>query len=483
MTYMTTKNYKMALSSLEKIKNKTPEMKKAYQKIAYYRALELINNLNYQEAIALLNSSTAYGVFDNKLKSLSVFWKAEVYYRLGNYSEAIAGYLTFIEETGAYQSNEYSLALYGIGYSCFQQQKYEEASDWFRKFVTQMNQARVKTVGDALNRTGDCFFIRKDYYAAIDFYDRSIANGSTDVDYALFQKGLSLGVLNREEQKIGVLNQLIGTYPASNFLDDALYEIGESYVDIKQHERAIQSYKKIIDTYPNSSYVPRASVNLGLIYYNTGQSQESMNIYKRVIQDYPGTDEARGALNGLKNVYVDQNNVDGYFEYARNLGSFAQVGTYEQDSLSYISAENQYMSGDCERSSQSFKKYIENHPEGSFILNAHFYKGDCNYQQKKYDEALASFDYIVSKPRNVFTEQALLGAARITYMQKNYLKALNYYKNLADLTETRGNLLEARVGVMRCSYFLEDHAGSIDAVGAVLEIDKLPESIEREERL
>ncbi len=482
MAYMTTKNYKMALSSLEKIKDKTPEIKKAYQKIAYYRALELINNLNYQDAVILLDRSTTYGVFDSKLKSLALFWKAEAFYRLGNYSDAIAGYLSFIEEPGVYQLNEYSLSLYGIGYSCFQQQKYQEASDWFRKFVTQMNQAKVKTVGDALNRAGDCFFIRKDYYAAIDFYDRSITNGSTDVDYALFQKGLSLGVLNKEEQKIEVLNQLINAFPASNFLDDALYEMGESYFAINQPEKAVQSYRRIIETYPNSSYVSRALVSLGLIYYNTARSQEAMNVYKRVIQDYPGTDEASGALSGLKNVYVDQNNVDGYFEYARKLGSFARVSEREQDSLSYISAENQYMSGDCEKSSRNFQKYIENHPEGSFILNAHFYKGDCNYQLKQYDEALTSFDYVISKPKNVFTEQSLLGAARIAFQQKNYMKALNYYKRLAGLTETRGNLLEARVGQMRCSYFLEDYSGSIDASRAVLETEKLPEAIEREAR-
>jgi TolA-binding protein len=482
MAYMTTKNYRMALSSLEKIRNKTPEIKKAYQKIAYYRALELIKNLKYLDAIALLDNSTSYGIFDNKLKSLSVFWKAEAYYRLGDYSNAIAAHQAFIEEPGIYRLNEYSLSLYGIGYSCFQQQKYQEASDWFRKFITQMNQAKVKTVGDALNRTGDCFFIRKDYYAAIDFYERSISNGSTDVDYAMFQKGLALGVLNREEQKIEILEKLINTYPASNYIDDALYEIGESYVAISQHEKAVQSYRRIIDTWPNSSYVPRALVNLGVIYYNTSRPQEAMNVYKRVIQDYPGSEEARGALNGIKNVFVDQNNVDAYFDYARSLGSFAQVSTHEQDSLSYISAENQYMAGDCENSARNFKKYIENHPDGSFILNAHFYKGDCNYQQEDYDEALVSFNYIIGKPKNIFTEQALLGAARITYMQENWVKALHYFKSLAELTETRGNLLEGRVGMMRCSYFLEDYSGCVNAAKAVLETDKLPEATEREAR-
>ena len=480
MAYMTTKNYRMALSSLEKIKEKTPEIKKAYQKIAFYRGLELISNLKFREAINLLDKSTDYGVYDNSLKLLAVYWKAEAYYRLGDYQSAIENYRSFIEQAGTFNLDEYGLAHYGIGYSLFQQQKYGEASEWFRRFVNLMNNISSKTVGDALNRTGDCFFIRKDYYAAIDFYDRSIANGSTDVDYAIFQKGLALGVLNKEEQKIETLQKLVRDYPSSNYFDDALYETGESYVAINQTENAIQSYKKIINNYPNSSYVPKALVNLGLIWYNSGNSKEAMNVYKQVIRDYPGSDEARGALSGLKNVYVDQNNVDGYFEYAKGLGSFGRVSEREQDSLSYISAENLYMSGDCEKSSESFKRYIENHPEGSFILNASFYKGDCNYQLKNYDEALKSFDFVISKPKNVFTEQALLGAARITYFQKNYEGALEYYRKLAALTETRGNLLEAREGIMRCSYLLEDYSATIDAAKSVLETDKLPEDVGRE---
>ena len=480
MAYMTTKNYRMALNSLEKISDKTPEIRKAWQKIAYNRALELFNNLKFRESIAMFDESLKYGSYDNTLKILTGYWKAEAYYRLSDYPQAIANYQSFINQAGAYRLNEYALAQYGLGYACFQQKQYNEASSWFRKYVATMNNTVERTVGDALNRTGDCFFVQKDYYSAIDFYDKSITNGSSDVDYALFQKGISQGVLDKEDQKIEAMKKLIGSYPSSNYVDDALYELGESYVSLNNPDEALIQYKKIIDNYPQSSYVPKALVNLGLIHYNANRLQDAMAAYKKVIQDYPGTSEARGALSGLKNVFVDMNNVDGYFSYVKSLGSFAQVSDREQDSLSYISAENTYMSGDCEKSSQSFKRYIENHPNGSFILNAHFYKGDCNYQQKQYDEALVSFEYIIGKPRNVFTEQALLGASRITYSQQKYAQALDYYKQLETVTETKGNLLESRIGQMRCLYLLEDYDKAIDAARKVLASEKVPDAVTRE---
>ena len=47
-SYITSKNYKEALTLLEK--NKSPENKLAYQKVTFYRGLELYTDGNYQEA-------------------------------------------------------------------------------------------------------------------------------------------------------------------------------------------------------------------------------------------------------------------------------------------------------------------------------------------------------------------------------------------------------------------------------------------------
>ena len=54
MAYLNAKNYSMALTSIDKIRDKNNEIKKAYQKIAYYRGLELFSNSNFAEAIDLL---------------------------------------------------------------------------------------------------------------------------------------------------------------------------------------------------------------------------------------------------------------------------------------------------------------------------------------------------------------------------------------------------------------------------------------------
>src|SRR5690606_16241257 len=59
--YMVTKNYKDAVTSIEKIKVKTPAILKAYQRVTFYRGLELFNNLAYNQSISFFDLSLENG--------------------------------------------------------------------------------------------------------------------------------------------------------------------------------------------------------------------------------------------------------------------------------------------------------------------------------------------------------------------------------------------------------------------------------------
>lgn len=58
--YMGTRNYKSALESLEKIKVLTEELKTAYQKISYLRAVELFTNGLFADAVLMFEKSRKY---------------------------------------------------------------------------------------------------------------------------------------------------------------------------------------------------------------------------------------------------------------------------------------------------------------------------------------------------------------------------------------------------------------------------------------
>ena len=93
--------------------------------------------------------------------------------------------------------------------------------------------------------------------------------GKADVDYAMFQKGFTLGLLDRTQEKVDVLNKLVTEQPKSAFADDALFEIGRSYVVLNQPKKAQRFYERVVNEHSNSSYNNSALNQLGLIYYNS----------------------------------------------------------------------------------------------------------------------------------------------------------------------------------------------------------------------
>ena len=91
-TFMQIKNYKAALASLDKIRNKDSKLEEAYQKVAFFRGLELFKNLELEAATDMFDKSLKYGSYNTGLRARAVYWRSEALYRLGRYEDAKAGY-------------------------------------------------------------------------------------------------------------------------------------------------------------------------------------------------------------------------------------------------------------------------------------------------------------------------------------------------------------------------------------------------------
>ena len=91
-SYITSKNYKEALKLLEG--RKSFENKVAYQKVAFYRGIELYNESKYLEAESYFDKSLKEPR-DEKYTARATFWKAETDYNLANYDDALVGFKQF----------------------------------------------------------------------------------------------------------------------------------------------------------------------------------------------------------------------------------------------------------------------------------------------------------------------------------------------------------------------------------------------------
>ena len=478
--YLTTRNYKDALASIEAIPINTPSLRSAYQRIAYFRGIELFNNGDFEGAIEHFEKSLKYQE-NRTLRAQALFWKGEAYYRLEDYTKSIDVHNRFLLTQGAFNIPEYNLANYTIGYSHFKRKEYPQAITAFRKFITDRNISRDLR-NDTYLRIADSYFITKNYGASLDFYDRAIALQVRDVDYAIFQKALVQGVMGNFNSKIQTLQSLLQQYPNTSFAVDARYELANTYVIQDNSSRALQYYNEIINRFPNSSYVKSAMLKSGLIHFNLNQDEQALQVFRRVIEKYPGSPESQEALTSMRNIYVAMDRVDEFVNFSQGLG-FADVTMAQQDSLTYIAAENRYMQGDCENAVRSFGNYIERFPRGIFALNAHFYKAECEFRMNDRQRALVGYEYVLERPKSKFSENAALRAAQINFAMGNYDAALKHFETLEEIAEFRSNRLDAQIGQMRSLSRLERTEQTVQVARKVLEAEKLSSEITQEANL
>ena len=471
--YMSTRNYKDALAWLDKITKRDHEMNTAYQKISYYRGLEYFNNLEYDKAIDMFNAAIKNDFYDKNITALSYFWRGDAKYRLDKFEEAIDDYKVFVTSTGAIGKEEYPLAHYNLGYAYFKLKKYDDAAIWFRTYVELKNIAKTKTYADACNRAGDCCFMQKKYDQAIKFYDLAYSANNLDYDYALFQKSFCLGIQKKYDQKIDGMLKLLNDYPQSSLIDDATFEIAETYCIKEQHEKAIPYYETIVRKHPSSSYGKRSLLQLGLIYYNLNQTDKSLSVYQKIVADYKGTNEAKNAMNGIKNIYIGKGDVNGYLDYAKAVNGENSVSEFAQDSLIYLSGEDAYMKENCARSIQLFGDYNRKFKDGIFILNALYYLADCYIKGNKNDSAAICYQNIINRPRNKYTETALFNLSGIQFDAGQFDKALQSYLMLDSIAEYKSNQLVARKGALLCYSKLGDSTGVLTSVDKLLKTDKV----------
>ena len=471
-SYITSKNYKEALKLLNGAKSF--ENKVAYQKVAFYRGLELYNEGNYQEAKVL---------FENSLKepreelftARANYWVAESDYVLNNYKEAIIGYKQYTQSTAASTTPEYKELNYNLAYAYFSDKDYTNAATYFEQFVGQTG-TDPSRLNDAYLRLGDSEFISSKYWPALEAYNKVIERNGADSDYATFQKSMSYGFIQRDADKIEGLSSFTTKFPKSSYRDDALYELGNVYVAQNNTDKAIQVYDQLVRDVPRSSYVSRTLLKKALIYDNSGQSDESLTILRKVAADFPGTPEALQAVTSAKLIYIDLGRVDEYAQWVSTL-DFIDVEDGELDDAAYAQAEQQYLDNKTTQAERLLSDYLESYPSGQHTLQAHFYLGQLAFAKADYPTTIPHYEYVIARERSEFTEQALARLSQVHLTQKSYEAAIPVLTRLESEADFPQNIIFAQSNLMKSHYEQDDYGQAISYAEKVLSNTKIDNAV------
>jgi TolA-binding protein len=458
--YLNSKNYEAALQSLEKIRNRNNELQTIYQQLSFSRGIELFNRGDFKQAIVFFEK-TAGEKADATLRAKATFWIGESWYREKNFAKAQGSYRDFLSMREAPKLDIFSLASYNLGYTYFSQKQYQAALPSFRQFVNQPYAKQPKLQYDAWLRIGDIYFISKQYTEAANAYDQVVKARQPESDYALFQKAQCYGASGNFNQKIAMLDALVKSYPTSSYYDKALFEMGSTNLVMNDSRSAIANFDKLVKERPRSPHAKEALIKIGLMYFNNDQNDKAIASLKKVVSDYPGTVESREALNTLKSIYMEMNQLQDFFAYAEKSG-LGQISGNEQDSLAFAMAENFYQEGRTDNAATALKTYLSKYPAGAYLLQANYYSAKIALKEKKLEEALTGFTYIIEFPDNQYTDEALIESARILYDKEDYAKSHEYYSRLHKLAEDPLRQIEALEGKMKSSYFLKRYDDAIN---------------------
>ncbi|MGJ5642319.1 tetratricopeptide repeat protein [Formosa sp. S-31] len=461
-SYITSKNYKEALSLLQGKKDFAS--KEAYQKVAFYRGLELIEDENYTEAKTFFEYALQEPIND-EYTSRAYFWKGECNYNLNNYAEALLDFKAAKQYSG-FETEEQKVVDYNLGYAYFKQKEYSQATEHFNAFTQSFSGDPVK-LNDAYLRLGDGYFVSSNYDKAITAYNEAIKLNQFESDYAAFQKAISYGYLGQDKTKVAELEAFVNTYQKSKLRDDALYELGNSYTKSNQSDKAVAMYNQLSSEYRMSSLTPKAMLREGLIFYNGNQNTKALEKFKTIASNYPGTPEAVQAVSTARLIYVDLGQVDEYAAWVNTL-DFVSVTDADLDNSTYEAAEKKYLDNNTDEAIKQFNGYLNEFPNGLHANQSHFYLAQLYYQKGLKVNAAPHYKAVVDAPRSEFSEEALMRLSQSYLEGKNWIDAVPVLERLENEATFPQNVVFAQSNLMKANYQLSKYKSAVAYAEKVL---------------
>jgi tetratricopeptide (TPR) repeat protein len=465
--FTNTRDYEKAITTLEAMPTKSPKMMETYQKVSYYRGVQLYQAGDVDKAANYFRKALE-NPYDARTKALCYYWLGEIAHNNHDYNNSIANLNQFftLSKTLSRMPDEANVhtANYLQGYNYLKQKNFTTALTFFQETVAGLKQNKAyisntavtqNILGDAILRAGDCLFKKNKYDDASKFYNEAVNNKYTGYVYALYQKAIIEGLRGQKTDKLIALEKIVQDFPRSEYADDALFELGDTYVDINKNDQAMQALKRLVSEYKQSPLINKTYLKLGLIAYNQGSTDEAIGFYKKVFENNPDNQEKKSALAALQEIYVkDLGKPDEFIEIAEKVpGGKVDVSTATRDSITFQSAETQFENGNYDRATQGYTQYIAKFPNGSSALRAYFNRAESYFQLKNYTAAMKDYETVVTRGQSKYTAKSLEKAAFLAEKEvKDYQKAFGFFSQLEKAATTDAQRLDAQLGMMRSAY-------------------------------
>ncbi len=463
--YTSTNNYEKAIQSLDRVQVKDVKLKRAYQLVSYNYGVELYQKGEYDAAIKNFNNVDKYPV-NAETSAKAKFWMADAYFQLKNYASAISGYRAFLAMPGIPNNNWKADGYYNLGYAYLMKGDTLSATETFRSYAG-TNPMNLSKLADAYMRIADAYYVNRDNVQAIQYYTKAGDLNVANQGQALYYRGMTHGYTGANQNKIKDLLNVVNNYGQSKYVQRALYEVGFTYRLVSDYPNALRYFKQLIEDYPSPSYEAAVRVEIADIYYKQNNYKAAEQEYLLILDKFSQDTICSSVGMGLQNVYSATKQVAKLEQYAAKYPCL-NINTLTLENMVYSPAESAYNSKKYAEAIPLFQEYITKYPKGFHLRKALFYSADSYVQTKNEPKAMEFYALILNEPDNNFTEVAAIRSARYYYNTNNYSKAIPFYERVDQVSADPEVIYNARLGLMRSSYQVNDFAAAANYAKLVL---------------
>lgn len=415
-SYLYSGDYKGTLAAIDKMPNSTPETNKIDQEVSFLLGTEEFNKGNFDGAEKYFLRSLEFNI-NEEFNTRATYWLAQTYYQKGNFPSAIVRYEKISNKTFP----EKQQLNYDLGYAYFKSRKFDRAKEYFKEYL---KNPKPEFKSDAELRLADTYYANNELNEAIAIYEKA----ENADDYTMFQKGMSLGFKGDTVAKISTLKMLISQYKNSEYVDDAQFEIGAAYAANDDYNNSNDYFTQVIKTSTDKDLVANAQIYRAQNYIDQNQNDKALSELKSLGNQYKNTAFASKIVQASRPIFIKNNDVSGYQNFANSLG--VRIDASEIDEINLSSAKNYYAQKNFKAAIPLYEKYLIQNPTGDGLYQAQYELGESYFQTQNLAKALLVLQS-VGNVQNDYQQDAQTRIAQIYLSQNNSSEAKKYLEALS----------------------------------------------------
>ncbi len=352
---------------------------------------------------------------DPQVLTQAYLGKADAFYNLGDYSQAINVYKEGLNAAvkKVVAGEIIDKMYYGLGWSYLKQGEFKNAIEEFRKIVKTTDDKVVKI--SALCQIGDAYLGSGDFTKAQGAYDTILKEypDSSYSDYVQYQLGLTLIKAMNYDGAILSFLTLKKNYPESKLLDDAAYALGLAYFEKQDYNSSKDAFGKFQNEFKDSSLRPQALYLLGTSLYNLGLYSAAMEAFKNIVRFCADNIELlQKAEYEIADCFYQMGDEKQAMLRFKRLRSKYPDSSLTAEILWWL-GEYYYRHNDLVMSKRYFSSLIQDFPKSSLVPDVYYALGSIDEERSMYEDAIRNFKKVLELDRADLSGQAAVAIAGV----------------------------------------------------------------------